>query len=253
MRLEIAPPCIHQLPWRRNLGAPCSCPCVQIRHTCQCPSQLTLLISTSSECSYLIRIFPVGAIFPVVSGVLELLAMFGSKLFERIVCLGLRNGAVKVADLGVCDVYEEGSHGRGGWPLYAFHPTLPRECETCAQPCDRGTNPLQTILFRLSVLPAVISPPAVTPQTFPVSDHCSPIPLKSAADRQAAYHGLRLAPNTVSPKSEAGNPTFQARRAMLSSATAQASRLLGFVQWHTGLAPVATCRFSLSLQSTVGR
>lgn len=40
----------------------------------------------------------------MISGVLELLAMFGSKLFEMIVCLGLRNDAVKVADLGVCDV-----------------------------------------------------------------------------------------------------------------------------------------------------
>lgn len=74
------------------------------------------------------------------------------------------------------------------------------------------------------MLPAVLSPVAVTLQTCPVSDHCSPIPSKSAADSQA------------------GNFPFQNRRAILSSATAQASRLLGFVQWHTGLAPVAACR-----------
>ena len=48
---------------------------------------------------------PVGTIFPTVSELLaELLAMFGLKLLEMVLCLGLRNGAVKVEDLGMCEM-----------------------------------------------------------------------------------------------------------------------------------------------------
>ena len=60
-----------------------------------------LLIITSLGFTDATRIFPVGTICPTVA---ELLAMFGLKLLETLLCLGMRNDAVKVEDLGMCEM-----------------------------------------------------------------------------------------------------------------------------------------------------
>lgn len=130
---------------------------------------------------------------------------------ERVLCLDLRNDAVKGRKLGsVLDVYEERSYGRGGSMklLYAFLPTLPGESGTFADGehdfSHQYISRFQTCLRHFSTL-FLFSKLPDTSRLRWGSARLSQV----SADMYVGRHGVWLTPGTISPSPDANTPPLQ--------------------------------------------